>query len=245
MLGKKKIAPDNNKSDSLLKEQKDKLEMEQRITSKETLCSTYSKIAPSKKDIPSILNLYYSLKDKTKIKKEKEPEANQNKLESGIKHCVVKLLQFIRDVFNSFIQKSELKKNLKKNISMPNSKLFTSKLVESANYSSINYTNEKIFTIGKEKNFKIIKDIRNEFDKLKDGNANISEVLIMLNDIFDMHYSDSIVMFVNSENFIDFINEPLTIFYDEETKREKVPSFRDPKGFCYHLTSEKKKRQKK
>lgn len=127
---------------------------------------------------------------------------------------------------------------------MPNSKLFTSKLVESANYSSINYTNEDIFTIGKEKNFKIIKDIRNEIDKLKDGNANISEILIMLNDIFDMHYSDSIVMFVNSENFIDFIKEPLTIFYDEETKREKVPSFRDQKGFCYHLTSERKKKTK-
>lgn len=99
MLGKKRIAPDNNKSDSLLKEQKDKLEMEQRITSRETLCSTYSKIAPSKKDIPSILNLYYSLKDKTKIKKEKEAKAKQNKLESGIKHCVVQLLQFIRDYF--------------------------------------------------------------------------------------------------------------------------------------------------
>ena len=59
-----------------------------------------------------------------------------------------------------------------------------------------------------------------------------------------MHYSDSIVMFVNSENFIDFINEPLTIFYDEETKRQKVPSFRDPKGFCHHLTQERKKRIK-
>ena len=66
----------------------------------------------------------------------------------------------------------------------------------------------------------------------------------MLNDIFDMRYSDSIVMFVNSKNFIDFQNEPLTIFYDEETKREKIPSFRDPKGFCYHLTIERKKRNK-
>ena len=243
MLGKKRIAPDNNLSDSSLKKQKDILEMEQRITSKETLCSTYSKIVPLKKDDSSILDLYYLLKDK-KIKKEKEAEAKQNKLESGIKHCVVKLLQFIKDIINTFIQKSELKKDLKKEISMLNSKLFTSKLTESANYSSINYTNEDIFTIGKEKNFKIIKNIRNEINKLKDENASISEVLRMLNDIFDMRYSDSIVMFVNSKNFIDFQNEPLTIFYDEETKREKVPSFRDPKGFCYHLTLERKKRNK-
>ena len=244
MLGKKRIAPDSNLSDSLLKGQKDILEMEQIITSKETLCSTYSKIVPLKKDDSSILDLYYILKDKTKIKKEKEAEAKQNKLESGIKHCVVKLLQFIKDIINTFIQKSELKKDLKKEISMPNSKLFTSKLTESANYSSINYTNEDIFTIGKEKNFKIIKNIRNEINKLKDENASIREVLRMLNDIFNMRYSDSIVMFVNSKNFIDFQNEPLTIFYDEETKREKVRSFRDPKGFCYHLTIERKKRNK-
>ena len=88
MLGKKRISPDNNLSDSLLKEQKDILEMEQRITSKETLSSTYWKIGPSKKDFHPILKLYYKLKDQTKEKKEKEEkkekkekevEAKQNK----------------------------------------------------------------------------------------------------------------------------------------------------------------------
>ena len=157
---------------------------------------------------------------------------------------MIKLLQFLRDVLNYFIQNSELEEDLKKNIFKVKSKRFTSKLSESANYHSINYTNEYIFTLGNEKNIKIIKDIRDEIGNLKNQKASINEILIMLNYIFDMHYSDSIVMFVNSENFIDFINEPLTIFYDEETKRQKVPSFRDPKGFCYHLTQERKKRTK-
>ena len=165
-------------------------------------------------------------------------------MESGIKHCVVKLLQFIRDILNCFIQNSELKEDLKKNIFKVKSKRFTSKLSESANYNSITYTNEYIFTLGNEKNIKIIKDIRDEIGNLKNEKKSIDEKLIMLNYIFDMYYSDSIVMFVNSENFIDFINEPLTIFYDEETKRENVPSFRDPIGFCRHLTQERKKRIK-
>ena len=205
-----------------------------------------------------ILKYYYSLKknktniEKEKLKEEKEKiieEPTQKRQEAGIKHCVVMLLKFIRNIINAFIKNSSIKQDLKKNIYRPNSKLFTAKITESASSSSFDYSVLEIFSKGKDndknkkqkQNFDNINNILQEIEKYESKNK---EDIEMLKIILKMKYLDLIKLFLQSEDFENFKKDKKTQFFDKEFSNQKQPSICEKKGFFFHFNLQRKKRKK-
>ena len=60
------------------------------------------------------------------------------------KYFKTKISQFATDKLNLLIKESDLPFTLKETIHLPNSKLFTSKVTESINFDSLNYSVKKI-----------------------------------------------------------------------------------------------------
>ena len=200
-----------------------------------------------------ILEYYYLLKkNKTngENKKEHIEIPNQIRIESGIKHCTVILLKFIRDIANTFIQNSTIKKKLKKKIFRANTKLFTGKISESASSSSFNYSFLEIFSKGKEQykkqklNFENINNISKEIKKYENKNEKIEENIKMLKTILEMNYKDLINLFLESEEFENFIKDPKTEIFNKEFLRQGQPSFCKKEDFFKHFSGERKKRNK-
>ena len=140
------------------------------------------------------------------------------RMDMAKKYYKTKISQFATNKLNKYIKKSNLPFKLKKNIHLPSSKLFTSKVTESINYNSLNYTLRKIFTIGKEKdklqkdNFTNISKIDGYIQNLAD--EQLSERILNIQNFLDMNYEDLIRMFYDSEEFLVFKNEKLTEFFD-------------------------------
>ena len=202
-----------------------------------------------------ILKYYYSLeKYKANRKKGKEEklieEPTQIKLEAGIKHYVVRLLIFIRNIINAFKKHISIKKKLKKTIFRPNSKLFTSKITESASSSSFHYSVLEIFSKGKDiykkqkLNFDNINNILKEIEEYESKNKEIEENIKMLKILLKMEYLDLINLFLESKDFENFIKNKKTILFNKEILKQNQPSFCDKKGFFFHFNLTRKKRNK-
>ena len=140
------------------------------------------------------------------------------RMDMAKKYYKTKISQFATSKLNKYIKKSNLPFKLKKNIHLPSSKLFTSKVTERINYNSLYYTLRKIFTIGKEKdklqkdNFTNISKIDGYIQNLAD--EQLSERILNIQNFLDMNYEDLIRMFYDSEEFLVFKNEKLTEFFD-------------------------------
>ena len=140
------------------------------------------------------------------------------RMDMAKKYYKTKISQFATSKLNKYIKKSNLPFKLKKNIHLPSSKLFTSKVTERINYNSLYYTLRKIFTIGKEKdklqkdNFTNISKIDGYIQNLTD--EQLSESILNIKNFLDMNYEDLIRMFYDSEEFLVFKNEKLTEFFD-------------------------------
>ena len=141
------------------------------------------------------------------------------RMDMAKKYYKTKISQFATNKLNYYIKKSNLPFKLKKNIHLPSSKLFTSKVTESVNYNSLNYSLRKIFTIGKEKdklqknNFTNISKIDGYIQNFED--EQLSESILNVKNFLDMNYEDLIRMFYDSEEFLAFKNEKLTKFFDK------------------------------
>ena len=209
-----------------------------------------------------LLEYYYKLRGpkKEKIKKKKElPDfPKQNRTEGGIKHCTVELFAFITKVINLFIKESKYlsDENMHKiKIKKPNSKLFTAKPTVSANLSSLTYLAKYIFTIGKEvngnrsyqsSNDKNINDILKFIENFENKNfGKITEDLEMIKTVFNLKYSELINIFINSDEFKDFQDDPRTKYFDQENIKRNLPLFAEPKGFLFHLSQYRKERVNK
>lgn len=141
------------------------------------------------------------------------------RMDMAKKYYKTKISQFATDRINKYIKKSNLPIKLKKNIHLPNSKLFTSKVTETINYNSLNYSLREIFTIRKEKdnlqkkNFFNFSKIDRYIENLKD--KQLSESILNIKNFLDMNYEDLIRMFYDSEEFLVFKNDELTKFFDK------------------------------
>ena len=140
------------------------------------------------------------------------------RMDMAKKYYKTKISQFAKDKLNQYIKKSNFPLRLKKNIHLPNSKLFTSKVTEIINYNSLNYSLREIFTIGKEKdklqinNFINISKIDEYIQNLTE--EKLSESILKVKNFLDMNYEDLIRMFYDSEEFLSFQNDKLTKFFD-------------------------------
>ena len=257
-LSHKRLPPDKNSLDSTKK--KLWTDMQQKNTFPDLTSKILSTDNNSNecfernKYIFSILEHYNILKieAETKIEKTKE-NPKECKIESGIKYCLVKFINFIRDVINTLIiNNSHFQKENKKTIYKANSKAFTANLGVAANFDSQTFTTIEIFTTGRKnnnkqyKNYCIINDIIKEIEKQKYEKSEISKESEMLYYIFEMKYTDLMVMFVNSKEFNDFSQDPKILFFDKENKKQNGDnnSYCKKEGFIYHLTLKRKTKTK-
>lgn len=190
---------------------------------------------------------------------EKKPNSNYEKsckdldipsyfrLDMAKKYFKTKISRFATDKLNQLIQESDLPLNIKKTIHLPNSKLFTSKVTESINFDSLNYSVKKIFTIGKEtqvlqkKNYvnisKIYEYIKSKIWEIPDNIQKIPEFL-------EMSYEELIKMFYDSNEFLEIKNEDKAKFYEKGTKNQEGFGLLEDYGLIKLFKLLKKKRNR-
>ena len=133
---------------------------------KKVLTSTSS--SSDKKSKNEIKKLLFFSKKKSKNAEETDNDSTLPayfRMDMAKKHFKVRISQFATDTLNKLIKESILSEKIRNIIHLPNSKLFTSKVIEDTNYNSLKYTIKEIFIIGKDtevlqkENFRIIYNI--------------------------------------------------------------------------------------
>ena len=196
-------------------ETKEKQEKQDKINSTKNSSDKKTENKIEKLMFTSDKNISYEFPNKVKSK----GLPSYFRMDMAKKYYKTKISQFATIKLNDYIRKSNLPFKLKKNIHLPSSKLFTSKVTESINYNSLNYSLRKIFTIGKEKdklqknNFTNISKIDGYIQNFED--EQLSESILNVKNFLDMNYEDLIRMFYDSEEFLAFKNEKLTKFFDK------------------------------
>ena len=188
-----------------------------------------------------------------KVKKSTQVNSNQVfptyfRVDMAKKHFKVQISQFATDVINKLIKDSDLPDELKNPIHLPNSKEFTSKSTESANYKFLSNNIREIFTIGKEKfelqkkNDEYFNIIYEYFEKI--GIERLSDNLKKVKEFIEMTYEDLIKMFYKSIEFNYFKEDIKTKFYDNGIKAEKGFSLLEDYGLIklFKITNKKRKR---
>ena len=67
----------------------------------------------------------------------------------------------------------------------------------------------------------------------------------MIKTFFNLKYSELINIFINSDEFKDFQDDPRTKYFDQENIKRNLPLFAEPKGFLFHLSQCRKERANK
>ena len=173
---------------------------------------------------------------------------NYFRLDMAKKYFKVQISQFATDIINRLIENSDLPDELKNPIHLPNSKEFTSKSTESANYKFLSNTIREIFTIGKEKvelqkkNDEYFNIIYEYFEKI--GIERLSDNLKKVKEFIEMTYEDLIKMYYKSIEFNYFKEDIKTKFYDNGIKAEKGFSLLEDYGLIklFKITNKKRKR---
>ena len=202
-----------------------------------------------KKSKNEIKKLLFLSKKKTKNHFAKETDYSLPayfRMDMAKKHFKVRISQYATDTLNKLIKESPLSKRKLDNIHLPNSKLFTSKVTECANYNSLNYTIKEIFIIGKDteelqrNNFKTISQIYKIMEKYEKLPENLEKV----KDFLEMRYEDLIKMFYDSEEFKTFKDEKKTIFFNDGTKAQEGFTLLEDYGLIKLFKMLKKKRKR-
>ena len=168
------------------------------------------------------------------------------RMDMAKKHFKVRISQYATDILNKLIKESALSDAKIDNIHLPNSKLFTSKVTECANYNSLNYTIKEIFIIGKDteilqkNNFRTISQIYQIMEQYEKLPENLEKVKNFL----EMKYEDLIKMFYDSEEFKSFKDEKKTIFFDDGIKAQEGFSLLEDYGLIKLFKMLKKKRKR-
>ena len=203
-----------------------------------------------KKSKNEIKKLLFLSKKKTKSNFAEETDDSTLpayfRMDMAKKHFKVRISQYATDILNKLIKESDLSDAKIDNIHLPNSKLFTSKVTECANYNSLNYTIKEIFIIGKDteilqkNNFKTISQIYQIMEQYEKLPENLEKVKNFL----EMKYEDLIKMFYDSEEFKSFKNEKKTIFFDDGIKAQEGFSLLEDYGLIKLFKMLKKKRKR-
>ena len=164
------------------------------------------------------------------------------RVEDAKKHIKKAISQFATQELNRLIKNSDLGVKFKKQIHLPNYKLFTSNSKELDNLDFLSFKLKKVFTYGKKDGNRQEKNEENlnrilEYKKYPEKTKKIKEFL-------DLTYEDIIKLFYKSSNFEEFRNTKLTQFFDEGIKSQKKISLLEDEGLLklFEMTKKKRKR---
>ena len=158
------------------------------------------------------------------------------RIDYGKKYFKTRFSAFLKNHANRLIQMSCLPKNLKQNISSPNSLSFTSNVKDSDNLAFLSFTVQEIFFYSKEgnkcknslqiKNQKKIENIMNFIE-----NCENDEKFEKIYTFFKMRLEDAYELFYESEEFRKYAGNSKVIEQDKEYKAQNRISLLEKNGF--------------
>ena len=158
--------------------------------------------------------------------------------------------KFLKEYGNQLIKECNFKNNLKKlKLFSPSYKYFTGNSNEKENKMFLDFTVEEIFSYPKDKSKKDNrlqqknKDIIKKFiDYIEETYPKeVPEPFRKLQNFFRMTYRDIIVLFYDSEQFIDYSSDPKTQFLDEQFTKSKGFSLMEKSSFFKLMKNYNKK----
>ena len=158
------------------------------------------------------------------------------RIDYGKKYFKTSFSAFLKNHANRLIQKSCLPKNLKQNISSPNSLSFTSNVNDSDNLAFLSFTVQEIFCYYKEGNkYKNSLQIKNQ-TKIENimnfiENCENDEKFENIYSFFKMNLEDAYELFYESEEFKKYAGNSKVIEQDKEYKAQNRVSLLEKNGF--------------
>ena len=206
-------------------------------------------------------NTIKSTDDKTKSKNNniskclfglssQKPKLIEPRVDYAIKQFKVYSCKFLKEYGNQLIKECNFKNNLKKlKLFAPSYKYFTGNSNEKENKMFLDFTVEEIFSYPKDKSKKDNrlqqknKDIIKKFiDYIEETYPKeVPEPFRKLQNFFRMTYRDIIVLFYDSEQFIDYSSDPKTQFLDEQFTKSKGFSLMEKSAFFKLMKNYNKK----
>lgn len=169
-----------------------------------------------------------------------KPKLIEPRVDYAIKQFKVYSCKFLKEYGNQLIKECNFKNNLKKlKLFAPSYKYFTGNSNEKENKMFLDFTVEEIFSYPKDKSKKDNrlqqknKDIIKKFiDYIEETYPKeVPEPFRKLQNFFRMTYRDIIVLFYDSEQFIDYSSDPKTQFLDEQFTKSKGFSLMEKSSF--------------
>lgn len=179
-----------------------------------------------------------------------KPKLIEPRVDYAIKQFKVYSCKFLKEYGNQLIKECNFKNNLKKlKLFSPSYKYFTGNSNEKENKMFLDFTVEEIFSYPKDKSKKDNrlqqknKDIIKKFiDYIEETYPKeVPEPFRKLQNFFRMTYRDIIVLFYDSEQFIDYSSDPKTQFLDEQFTKSKGFSLMEKSSFFKLMKNYNKK----
>ena len=179
-----------------------------------------------------------------------KPKLIEPRVDYAIKQFKVYSCKFLKEYGNQLIKECNFKNNLKKlKLFAPSYKYFTGNSNEKENKMFLDFTVEEIFSYPKDKSKKDNrlqqknKDIIKKFiDYIEETYPKeVPEPFRKLQNFFRMTYRDIIVLFYDSEQFIDYSSDPKTQFLDEQFTKSKGFSLMEKSSFFKLMKNYNKK----
>jgi hypothetical protein len=179
-----------------------------------------------------------------------KPKLIEPRIDYAIKQFKVYSCKFLKEYGNQLIKECNFKNNLKKlKLFAPSYKYFTGNSNEKENKMFLDFTVEEIFSYPKDKSKKDNrlqqknKDIIKKFiDYIEETYPKeVPEPFRKLQNFFRMTYRDIIVLFYDSEQFIDYSSDPKTQFLDEQFTKSKGFSLMEKSAFFKLMKNYNKK----
>ena len=260
--------PDKSTEDKKVKNSEKKNIVQEEEEPKRVMDSTES---TEKKDKIEIKKLIFATKKPNEndemthsYSKKDDDDGNKSgsrkyfRVEDAKKHIKKAISQFATQELNRLIKSSDLGVKFKKQIHLPNYKLFTSNSKELDNLDFLSFKLKKVFTYGKkdgnrqEKNEENLNYYQSVFVFAK-NEENLNRILEYkkypektkkIKEFLDLTYEDIIKLFYKSSNFEKFRNTKLTQFFDEGIKSQKKISLLEDGGLLklFEMTKKKRKR---
>ena len=152
------------------------------------------------------------------------------------KYFKTNFVKFLKKHANKLIQSSCLPKELKQNISSPNSLSFTGNTNDADNVAFLDFSVQKIFGYYKEgnksknslqiKNQKKIGDIMNFIENCEDESK-----YEKISSFFKMSLENAYELFFESDDFKNYTKDSKSIYLDKEFKIQKGFSLLEKNGF--------------
>jgi hypothetical protein len=179
-----------------------------------------------------------------------KPKLIEPRVDYAIKQFKVYSCKFLKEYGNQLIKECNFKNNLKKlKLFAPSYKYFTGNSNEKENKMFLDFTVEEIFSYPKDKSKKDNRlqkknkeNIKLFLDYIEETYPKeVPEPFQKLQNFFRMTYRDIIVLFYDSEQFIDYSSDPKTQFLDEQFTKSKGFSLMEKSAFFKLMKNYNKK----